>query len=442
VYLHLLRKGSFAPLWLAQISSTLAVQLYNIGVMVVIFDQTGSALQAAGVMVARMLPYILVGPVAGALVDRYPRKRVLMAVELARAALVALSLYLASGAALNVWAIYVVVAGLAIADGFYKPALLSLLPSLVEKPAIVHANSLINSTNYGVMAIGYGLGGLLILRIGLATIVAIDLALFLLAALLVAQIAPVRLPAAPHEPQRPDPILRSIRQGLGYLRRHELARGLISMEFLEHWPHGLWTAALMLVFTSEALHASEAFWGYQNALYFGGNLVGAALAVAFAGRLAQRPGWVIIVNAFLMALLTFGYALSPNIWFALVIMLLFGPPMALRDVAQDALLQSSVDGAVLGRVYATRQMLAMFAFMVSGLALAALADWLPVRMVYLLGAALYLATALYALAQPALRHAGLSAVQKSHAKRAEDGPLPSAKDAKKKQSSAPETGLL
>ena len=56
MYMQLLRKGYFAFLWLGQIASTLAIQLYKIGVMVVIFDQTGSALQAAGVLVATSLP--------------------------------------------------------------------------------------------------------------------------------------------------------------------------------------------------------------------------------------------------------------------------------------------------------------------------------------------------------------------------------------------------
>jgi hypothetical protein len=116
---------------------------------------------------------------------------------------------------------------------------------------------------------------------------------------------------------------------------------------------------------------------------------------------------VIIVNALLMAALTVLYALTTNIWLALVIMLIYGPPMALRDVAQDSLLQSTVEGRVLGRVYATRQMLANLAFMVAGLLLAGLADLVAVRSVYLLGAALYFATAFYALAQPSMRRAGL-----------------------------------
>ena len=408
MYANLLRRGSFLYLWLGQIASTLAVQLYKIGVMVVIFAQTGSTLQAAGVLVATSLPYVIFGSVAGALVDRYPRKRVLIVVELARALLVGVSLYLAGGETLNVWITYMVVAGLSVADTFYKPALLAMIPAVVEKPDIVHANSLINSTNYGVMGIGYGLGGFLILRVGLSTLVAINLALFLLAALLVMRIAAVVAVAEGEIRKAPEPILRSIRDGFAYLRHHELARSLITMEFLEHWPHAVWTAALMLAFTTESLNVSEEYWGYQNAVYFGGNLVGAALAVAYASRLGERAGWVIIINALLMAALTVVYALSTNIWLALVIMVLYGPPMALRDVAQDSLLQSTVESRVLGRVYATRQVLAMFAFMVSGLLLAWMADVVDVRTVYLLGAALYFATAFYALAQRSMRQAALT----------------------------------
>lgn len=407
MYWDLLRGRSFVLVWLAQIASTLAVQLYKIGVMVVIFDQTGSALQAAGVLVATSLPYVVLGQVAGALVDRYPRKLMLTLVEVVRAVLVGASLFLLTEGAINIWLTYIVVAGLSVTDTFYRPALLSIIPSVAENHLIVHANSLINSTNYGVMAVGYAVGGILILRAGLFTIVAINLALFLLAALLV-----MRLAVAPTSPRTQAgnaryPLLQSIREGLAYLRDHDLARALITMEFLEHWPHAVWTSALMLAFTTQALNSTEEFWGYQNAIYFVGNIVGAAMAVAFAARLGKRPGWVIITNAMLMAVLTVAYALTTNIWVALGIMVLYGPPMALRDVAQDSLLQTTVDGQVLGRVYATRQMLANLAFMVAGLLLAALADYVAVRTVYLLGAALYFVTAFYALAQPSMRRAAV-----------------------------------
>jgi MFS family permease len=407
MYLTLLRNRNFLLLWLAQIHSTLASHLFNIGVMVTIFAQTGSALQAAGVLVGRTLPHVLLGPVAGALVDRYPRKQVLITMEVLRALLVGFSFFLVGEAGANVWVIYAVVAGLAVTDSFYKPAQMSLIPTLVEKPQLVHANSLVHSTNYGVMGIGYAIGGLMILYWGLTVMIVINLGLFLVAALMVLQLSIVRPVEEAGGKKAPMPLLRSVTQGIDYLRGHDLARALITMEFLEHWSHGLWTSAMMLAFTTQGLRVSEIYWGYQSALYFGGSLVGAGLAVGFAAKLGKRPGWVIIVNAFLMAFLTAVYALSPNVWFALVVSMLFGPPMAIRDVAQDSLLQSTVEGSVLGRVYATRQTLAMFAFMLSGIGLAWLADMIPVRQVYLIGAALYFVTAFYALSRQSMRLARL-----------------------------------
>jgi MFS family permease len=407
MYTTLLRRPAFLLLWLAQISSTLGTHFYNIGVMVVIFDQTGSALQAAGVLIGRTLPQVFLGPVVGAIVDRYPRKRVLIAIEVARVLLVLLSLLLIGDRGGNVWAIYALVAGLSVAETFYRPAQMSMLPSLARKHELVHANSLINGTNYGAMAISYALGGVMILSLGLTNIVLITLALFLTAGVLLVQLQAPRRPEEERGRQVAMPLLRSIGEGLAYMRGHKVARALIIMEFLEHWPHGLWTSAMMLVFTTQALQVSEVYWGYQSALYFGGNLLGAGLAVAYAARLGKRPGWVIIINAFIMFVLTVAYAVSPNVWLTLALCVVFGPPIAIRDVAQDSLLQSTVDEHVLGRVYATRQTFAMFAFMFSGLGLAFLADIMPVRQVYMIGAVLYFLTAAYAVSRPALRTARL-----------------------------------
>ncbi len=408
MYKTLLSRPPFLFFWLSQIVSTLGVHLYHMGAIVVVFQQSGSSLQATGVLVARTLPRILLGPLAGALVDRYPRRQVLATIELGRAGLALLSLLLAATGDSTVWTVYALVAGLAVTEAFAQPAQLSLLPALADPPELVHANSLFNSTTYGAMALSYALGGILILALGMTHIVLVALALFVLASAL---LTPIRSESTSPTPLRGGlPLPHAISQGLAYLHRHDLARSLTVMEFLEQWPHGLWTSTLMLAFTTQALQASELYWGYQNALYFVGNLFGAGLAVAFAARMHRRPGWTIIVNAGLMCLLTISYALAPDPWLAMAVSLAFGPPMALRDVAQDALLQSTVEPNMLGRVYATRQTLAMAAHMASGLGLAYLADLLPVRQVYLFGGILYGMTALYAITRPALRRAQLQPI--------------------------------
>jgi hypothetical protein len=175
------------------------------------------------------------------------------------------------------------------------------------------------------------------------------------------------------------------------------------METLEYWPHGIWTSALMLAFTRQALGAGTAAWGYQGSAFFAGQLAGAALAIFVSRHLTRHAGRVIIVNAFLFGLLTLGYALSPTVLAAVVLSFAFGPPSAMRDVTQDSMLQASVGRNVLGRIYATRDLLTQVSYMLAGVGFAWVADQIPVRWVYVIGSVLYLGTAVYALANKAIR---------------------------------------
>jgi MFS family permease len=397
------RNRDFGFLWAAQILSTLGNELYSIGMIVTIFDQSGSALQAAGVLVARTMPSLLISPFAGALVDRYPRQRVMVVMSLFRALLTGLVLLVIGTDGVSAWAGYAVVFGLATAGVFYKPAQQATVPILVPESGLVRANSLLMTTDQAILVASYGMGGVLILWLGFAPLVAVGLTSFLLAAGFASRIhCPACFPEEPAGYGR-EPLLRSVRDGLRYLRDHRLARPLLIMETLEYWPHGIWTSALMLAFTRQALGAGTAAWGYQASAFFAGQLAGAALAIFVSRQLTRHAGWVIIFNAFLFGLLTLGYALSPTVVVAVVLSFAFGPPSAMRDVTQDSLLQASVGRDVLGRIYATRDVLTQVSYMLAGVGFAWMADQVPVRWVYVIGGCLYLGTAVYALSNRAIR---------------------------------------
>lgn len=403
---QLLKNRDFALLWLAQIVSGIGDVLYSVGVMVTIFERTGSALQTAGVLVASNLPGFLLGPIAGAIIDNAPRRLVLLLSDLFRALLVASLLLFSSGDEFSVLGIYLVVAGLGAATTFYKPARQALLPALVSREELVRANSLIISTYHATLAAGYALGGLLVVWLGFYTLIILDLFIFILAALLVALI---RSPADRRRGVGERRSLRrAIRDGARYLRDAPLPRTLVIMEVVEHIPHAVWTSALMLVFVSQALNGTPSDWGYQNAAFYSGMLAGAVLAVLIAAPLGRRPGWFIIGNALLFALLTVAYAFSPSVLFAIILCFAFGPTAALRDVAQDSLLQATVEHDLLGRVYALRGAAANLTYMLSGLLLAYLADQFNVRWVYAGAGFLYLLTGFYALSSRALRRSQIT----------------------------------
>lgn len=395
---------NFRLLWLAQIISGMGDVLYSVGVMVHVFQQTGSALQTTGVLIAQSLPRFLLGPIAGAMVDHYPRQRVLIVMDLVRAALVGLLLLVVRQGSVNLWGIYLVVAGITAASTFYQPARIAIVPSLVERFNLVRANSVLIGTAQGTMSVGYMLGGLLTLRIGFGSFVLFNLLTFLVSAALTAlmRIQP-RSEAEKQAQKARMPLRQSVLEGYTYLKNNPVVRPLVVMELLEHVPHGIWSSALMLVFAEKALRAGADAWGTMSALYFAGMMAGAVVASVAAKRLERYPGLIIGGNALASGVLTFLFALSPVTWVAVVLAFLFGPPSAVRDVVQDTLLQTVADDELLGRVYALREMGRWVVYMLAGLLFAWLADRMEIRTIYLLGGGLYLLTAVYALANKPLR---------------------------------------
>jgi len=399
----MLRNRHFLFLWFINIATTLAIELFTITILVTIFEQTQSTLQAAGTMVARTMPAFLLGPIAGVWVDRFPRKNMLISMDLVRWVLVGIAIWFLQGdEKVPVAGIYLILAGLSAADVFHRPARLSLIPSLVAHGQLVKANSFILASNQIMVAISYTVGGWLILAVPLRQIAMGVIFLFTMATLTAMLIVVPKRQEATDSGDR-ESFWKSLVSGWNYLRQHPIARPLTVMETVEHLPHGIWTGALMLAFTTRALQGDASDWGYQATGYFTGMILGSLGALAINDWLRRYPGRFIVVNACVSGLFTLAYAGSQAVWMAVAWAFVFGPPAAIRDVAQDSLLQGTVEGGQLGRVYATREMLRNVAFMFAGIFFAWLSDFVPIRMIYVTGGIIYMLTGFYALSNKALR---------------------------------------
>ncbi|MEM7031494.1 MAG: MFS transporter, partial [Chloroflexota bacterium] len=393
----------FLYLWLVSTATAMAVELFTITILVTIFEQTESTVQAAGTTVARMLPAFLLGPVAGVLVDRFPRKHVLITIDIFRLGLIGLAIWMLQGTnSVPVVGTYFILAGLAAGGVFHKPARLALIPSLVSKTQLVKANSFMVVSDQIALALSYTIGGWLVLFIPIAQI-GITLMLLFVVAILSACLIVVPKRANEQDQVVTETFWKATLSGWHYLRHHPIARPLTIMETIEHIPHGIWTAALMLAFTIQVLNSDTTGWGYQSTSYFTGMIVGSLGALTISTWLSRYPGRIIVVNACLSGFLTLAYANSPTVWVAIIWAFIFGPPFAIRDVAQDALLQGTVEDEQLGRVYATREMLRNVVFVIAGIFFAWLSGFVDIRMIYVIGGLIYILTGIYALSNRALR---------------------------------------
>ncbi len=407
----MLRNKNFIFLWFVNATTTLAIELFNITILVTIYEQTESTLLAAGTMVARTLPAFLLGPVAGVLVDRFPRKNMIIFMDLIRLIVIAFVIwFIRSDGKVSISGFYLIIAGLSTAGVFSRPARMSLIPSLVSQEQLVKANSFIMTSNLIMMAISFTIGGWLIITIQLQQIAMLVTALFAMA-ILAAMFIKAHKPKITNSKTEEESFWQSLISGWTYLWQHPIARPLTIMEAMEHLPHGIWTGALMLAFTNKALQGDATDWGYQLSGFFAGMILGSIGSISVIGNCLRRyPGRIIIVNAFAVGIFTLAYAISPNVWMAVTWSFLFGLPFAIRDVAQDSLLQSMVSENQLGRVYATREMLWNAIFMFAGIFFAWLSDFMSIRIIYIIGGLLYILTGFYALSNKALRKSNMEKV--------------------------------
>ena len=190
-YGRVVRSPSYCPLWLAQLLSSFGDTLHYIALVVLVFQLTGQGIAVAGLVAAEILPVLLLGPVAGVLIDRASRKAILIGADLFRAGLV-LSLLWPQGA----WHAYAVAAGLAAGNVFFNPTVQAVVPVLTTPEERLAANSVSWSTGRLVQILASAVAGGLIGLVGTGPAFALNAASFVVSALLVSQV-----PIPPHAGQ-------------------------------------------------------------------------------------------------------------------------------------------------------------------------------------------------------------------------------------------------
>src|SRR5205807_3547358 len=156
-------RSYFWKFWTGQTISTLGSSFTSFAFPLLIFTLTGSSLNLALTVVVTVLPYLLLGLVIGAWVDRVNRKRVMVVTDLARALVIA-SIPLASvGGLLSVWWIYAVAFLNSALTICFDAANFAAVPVLVRQEDLVTANGYVQASYSMAKVGGPLLGGLLII---------------------------------------------------------------------------------------------------------------------------------------------------------------------------------------------------------------------------------------------------------------------------------------
>jgi MFS family permease len=164
-FVSLLRDNrNYRYTWAGQVVSEIGDHFNNIAVFSLAVAHTKSGLVVSGVMLSRAIPAVLIGPVAGVVLDRLNRKQVMIASDLIRA-IVAMA-FILTVRRTDTWLLYVLSALLMLASPFFTAGRASILPSIATKDELHTANSLTQTTQWTTLTIGTFLGGASVMQFG------------------------------------------------------------------------------------------------------------------------------------------------------------------------------------------------------------------------------------------------------------------------------------
>jgi len=360
-YLALLRENrDYRLLWFGQIVSQLGDWFNSVAVYALLLELTGNATSVALMIIVQFLPMAVIGPVAGVVVDRVNRRRLMIATDVLRG--VAVLALLAIRRADQVWLVYVVMGVVVSLTAFFEPARTAVIPNLTTRAQLLTANALSSATWSAMLAIGAGLGGIVTAVLGRNAAFLVNAVSFMASAVIIARTA---FNASPPEVKRPAGLASltgagDLLEGIRYVRsdRHVAALMLVKAG---------WGIAggglLILTVLGERVFpvggSAAAGIGVLYAARGVGAGIGPILARAWLGQQPDEMRRAIAPSYFLVSVFYLMLSWSPTIVLAGAAVIGAHAAGSVLWVFSTVLLQMSVPDRFRGRVFSAELALLM-----------------------------------------------------------------------------------
>jgi MFS family permease len=393
-----LKHRNYRLFFAGQGTSLVGTWLTRVATSWLVYRLTGSAMLLGLVGFAGQLPTFVLAPLAGVLVDRWSRHRVLVVTQalamLQSAALAALAIT----HVIQVWHILILSALQGFINAFDTPARQSFVVEMVEDRAdLPNAIALNSSMVNAARLLGPSVAGVLIAAFGEGWCFAIDALSYV--AVLVSLIA-MRLPARPTAVKHKR-VWIELREGFKYVSGFAPIRAILILLAVVSFT-GIPYTVLMPIFATKVLAGGPHLLGILMAASGGGAVAGALWLAS--RRTVLGLGRILVIAGFCFGVGLIGFAASRNWILSMPLLFLAGGGMMVQMAASNTLLQTLVDEDKRGRVMSFYTM-AFFGMMPFG---SLAAGWAGARIgapatVFIGGVTTIVAVGLFMVKLPALR---------------------------------------
>ena len=371
------RHRNFSLMWGGQFVETVGCALTSLAASILVFRETGGSALSVGLMLmASAAPSLLFGLIAGVIVDRYDRKRIMIMADVLRAILVCLIPFLAPYGI--VW-LYVIVLLISTIGQFFDPAWESVLPEAAPDEELAAANSLMAISTFGSTAIGFAASGLIASSTSIDYAFYLNAVAYLFSAGCILYIRVKKVETT--EKTSAGVVVNNLKSGIQTMVNKPVLRSLILLAIPLAFSGGIGNS-LLLPFATRALKADEFAYGLQEGLTSLGFVAASLLLAVYLTR--WREGQWMVVSLFGMGLAGVVYSQLHSIPLAIAVQMLSGFMNAPWVIARRLLTQRNTEVEVRGRV-ASGFFVVFNLFYLVGMGTAGLADVMDVRLLYLVG---------------------------------------------------------
>lgn len=351
----------FRLLLVGQTTSQLGTQVSAVAIpLLAVATLQATSFEVGLINAASTLAFALIGLPAGAWLDRWRRRPVLVASDLARALVLATIPLAALFGLLTIWQLVLVSLLVGTARVFFDIGYRSYLPSVTGKERVLAGNSSMEFVRASGQVVGPGLGGLLVTLVGAAAVVLVQAATFAVSAL---SLLAIRTPEEPIPlVAERVPLRTQIVDGLTFVMRNRFLRATALASALSNLSFAI-ASAVNMIFLSRELHLSPAVIGLVIAAGSVTVMIGAAFTTRLSGAIGSAR--IIWLSLAVTAPLTLLSALAqPGWWTVLVLIGIaageFG--QIVYAITNVSVRQRLCPDRMLGRVNATMQVFIMGLF--------------------------------------------------------------------------------
>ena len=347
---------AFTIVWGGQLVSVLASSMTQFALTIWAYQETGSATALGIINTSFIVPFLLLSPIAGVLVDRHNRKLMMMVSDLTAVTATAGILILNALGILEIWHLYIAAVINGLGNTFQWPAYSAAISTMVPKENYSRANGMMSLIESGPAVLAPILAGILLPIIKLTGILVIDVTTFFVA-IFALTLVHVPQPEKTVEGQAEGGgIFREALYGFKYIFARRGLLGLLIFFIILNFIIGL-SISLFSPFILERTDQSSEILGIVTSANAIGAVIG-GLLISLWGGFKKRMNSIFLGEALtgLFLLVIFGLGRSLPVWIVGVV--IGGIFPIFTNGASQAIWQAKVAPDVQGRVFSARRMIA------------------------------------------------------------------------------------